>query len=48
MTKTWEQWVGQSVNGKFSLRRYLGGSEHSAVFLTDDDVIESLKAPPSS
>jgi TonB family protein len=37
MTETWGQWVGQSVNGKFCLRRYLGGSEHSAVFLTDYD-----------
>lgn len=37
MTETWEQWVGQSVNGKFRLRKYLGGSEHSAVFLTDYD-----------
>jgi TonB family protein len=35
MTETREQWVGQSVNGKFCLRRYLGGSEHSAVFLID-------------
>jgi TonB family protein len=35
MTATWEQWEGQSVNGKFRLRRYLGGSAHSAVFLTD-------------
>lgn len=37
MTETWQQWVGESVNGKFRLRRYLGGSAHSAVFLTDYD-----------
>jgi TonB family protein len=37
MTETWKQWEGQSVNGKFRLRKYLGGSEHSAVFLTDYD-----------
>ncbi len=37
MTEAWGQWVGQSVNEKFRLRRYLGGSEHSAVFLTDYD-----------
>lgn len=44
MTETWEQWVGQSVNGKFRLRRYLGGSEHSAVFLTDYDDREPQSA----
>jgi TonB family protein len=44
MTETWEQWVGQSVNGKFSLRRYLGGSEHSAVFLIDYDDREPQSA----
>ncbi len=37
MTETWKQWEGQSVNGKFRLRKYLGGSAHSAVFLTDYD-----------
>lgn len=44
MTQTWEQWVGQSVNGKFCLRRYLGGSEHSAVFLIDYDDREPQSA----
>ncbi len=44
MTETWEQWVGQSVNGKFCLRRYLGGSQHSAVFLTDYDDREPQSA----
>ncbi len=44
MTETWEQWVGQSVNGKFRLRHYLGGSEHSAVFLTDYDDREPQSA----
>jgi TonB family protein len=36
MTQTWKQLEGQVVNGKFPLRQYLGGSEHSAVFLTED------------
>jgi TonB family protein len=36
MTQTWEQWEGQVVCGKFPLRQYLGGSEHCAVFLTED------------
>jgi TonB family protein len=30
----WKRWEGQVVGGKFSLRQWLGGSEHSAVFLT--------------
>lgn len=44
MTETWEQWVGQSVNGKFCLRRYLGGSQYSAVFLVDYDDREPQSA----
>jgi TonB family protein len=35
MSETWKQWSGQVVDGKFKLSRYLGGSEHSAVFLTE-------------
>jgi len=35
MTRDWKQWEGQVVNGTFPLRQYLGGSEHSAVFLTE-------------
>jgi eukaryotic-like serine/threonine-protein kinase len=35
MSDTWKQWEGQFVDGKFPLRQYLGGSEHSAVFLTE-------------
>jgi serine/threonine protein kinase len=34
-TEAWTQWEGQVVNGTFPLRRYLGGSDHSAVFLTE-------------
>ena len=34
MTNTWRRWEGYVVNGKFPLQRYLGGSDHSAVFLT--------------
>ena len=36
MTQVWEQWEGQVVDGEFHLRQYLGGTEHSAVFLTED------------
>ena len=35
MTRDWKQWEGQMVNGTFPLRQFLGGSGHSAVFLTE-------------
>jgi serine/threonine protein kinase len=34
-TEVWTTWQNQVVNGTFTLRRFLGGSNHSAVFLTD-------------
>jgi serine/threonine protein kinase len=34
-TEGWKQWEGRVVNGVFRLRRFLGGSNHSAVFLTE-------------
>ncbi|HET7100898.1 MAG TPA: protein kinase, partial [Terriglobia bacterium] len=36
MPQRWKQWEGQTLDGKFHLREYLGGSERSAVFLTGD------------
>ena len=35
MAETWKQWEGTIVDGKFRLERFLGGSDHSAVFLTE-------------
>ena len=35
MSETWKRWEGQVVNGALPLLRYLGGSDHSAVFLTE-------------
>ena len=32
MTETWNQWEGRVVDGRFTLGRYLGGSDHSAVY----------------
>jgi len=32
---TWNSWEGRVVDGKFPLLEYLGGSDHSAVFLTE-------------
>lgn len=34
MSESWKQWEGQIVSARYLLQRYLGGSEHSAVFLT--------------
>jgi len=34
MSEAWKQWEGRTVDGRFPLQRYLGGSGHSAVFLT--------------
>lgn len=44
MTEAWKQWEGQVVGGKFHLRQYLGGSDHSAVFLTELGERELQKA----
>src|ERR1051326_1696068 len=35
MSGAWKQWEGQIIDGKFALRRFLGSTDHSAVFLTD-------------
>ena len=35
MSEAWKKWEGHTVNGEFRLRQYLGGSDDSAVFLTD-------------
>lgn len=42
--EVWKKWEGQVVEGKFPLRRWLGGSDHSAVFLTERSGKESQKA----
>ncbi len=33
--ESWKNWEGRVVDGKFSLRQFLGSSDHSAVFLTE-------------
>jgi TonB family protein len=40
----WKQFQGQIVAGSFPLQEYLGGSEHSAVFLTYRNSPEPAKA----
>jgi TonB family protein len=34
-TASWKAWEGRVVDGRFPLRQWLGGSDHSAVFLTE-------------
>jgi len=43
-TELWKKWVGRVVDEKFPLRRWLGGSDHSAVFLTERNGGGSRKA----
>src|ERR1700745_268401 len=35
MSEVWAKWEGQVINGVFPLRRLLGVSDHSGVFLTE-------------
>jgi TonB family protein len=44
LTDVWKTWEGRVVDGKFPLRQWLGGSEHSAVFLTERSGTGSHKA----
>ncbi len=37
MIEAWKNWEGQTADGKFRLRQYLGGSERGPVFLTEYD-----------
>lgn len=36
MSEAWSQWEGHVVNERFHLKKYLGGSEQNAVFLTEE------------
>ncbi len=42
--ETWKSWEGRVVEGKFPLRQWLGGSDHSVVFLTETAGPSSQKA----
>ena len=44
MSEASKQWEGQVVDGIFPLQQYLGGSDHSAVFLTEYSEAEPQKA----
>jgi TonB family protein len=41
---TWKAWEGRIVDGRFPLRRWLGSSDHSTVFLTERPDHASEKA----
>jgi TonB family protein len=43
-SELWKNWEGRAAEGKFPLRQWLGGSDHSAVFLTQRTGAESQKA----
>jgi serine/threonine-protein kinase len=43
MSEAWKTWEGQAVDG-FPLRQYLGGSDHSAVYLTQLNSSSEQKA----
>jgi TonB family protein len=43
-TEYWKKWEGRIVDGRFALRQWLGGSDHSAVFLTERSGKDSQKA----
>src|SRR4030088_1603282 len=53
MSEAWKRWEGRTVDGRFPLQRYLGGSGHSAVFLTvtqprgDDSEKAAIKLIPA-
>jgi TonB family protein len=42
MSDTWKNWENQIIDEKFPLLRYMGGSEHCAVFLTERHAGERL------
>jgi TonB family protein len=53
MSEVWRKWEGQVVNGVFPLRRLIGASDHSAVFLTEckahgiaDAALKLIQATP--
>jgi TonB family protein len=43
-TEAWKTWEGRVVSGKYPLQQWLGGSDHSAVFLTERPGTTSGKA----
>ncbi len=44
MTEVWTKWEGEVISGAFPLRRFLSGSDHSGVFLTQDNAQDIANA----
>jgi len=44
MSEFWTKWEGEVVNGVYPLHRFLDGSDHSAVFLTERNGKDPYKA----
>ncbi|HEY6252086.1 MAG TPA: TonB family protein [Candidatus Angelobacter sp.] len=44
MTEAWSEWVGHILDGGYRLQKYLGGSDESAIFLTERRGNGSLQA----
>jgi TonB family protein len=44
MTEAWKRWEEQTIDGEFCLREYVGGSDHSGVFLTERSGADALRA----
>jgi TonB family protein len=44
MAEAWKEWEGQTVHDEFPLLRFLGGTNHSGVFLTERPAHEPRKA----
>ena len=44
MSELWAQWEGQVVDGEYTLRRCLGVSDHSGVFLTQSPTYDLQEA----
>src|SRR5271155_634386 len=43
MTEAWKRWEEQTIDGEFCLREYVGGSDHSGVFLTERPGADALR-----
>ena len=42
MGEIWTRWQGHVINGTFPLGHYLGGSDHSGVFVTESAALTPL------
>jgi TonB family protein len=45
MSEIWQAWQGREINADLRLGRYLGGSDHSAVFLADPAAVAVKLVP---